>query len=107
MRKFNAIDQLEIFTGAGVPDEQAKVQVKALQLVKEDIESNLATKRDVKELDIKIETVRANLEEKIAKSELQLKHDLTLRMVYVALGSVSVLGALMAYLKFFVPVVIK
>ena len=51
---FNAIEQLEIFIQAGIPDEQAKAQVKALQLVKEDIESNLATKKDLEQVKAEI-----------------------------------------------------
>ncbi len=123
MSNFNAIEQLDLFTEAGFSDEQAKVQVRALQLVKEDIESNLATKKDLEHtraaleeknevtraeightraaLEEKIEVTRAAMEERIAKSELQLKHDLSLRMVYIALGSVGILSALMTYLKFF------
>ena len=111
---FNAIEQLENLIQAGIPDKQAKAQVKALQLVKEDIESNLATKKDLEhvkaELETKMEYAKAelkkdikNLDEKIGNAQSGFRKDVALIM-----GSYSalILGVLvtLAQLGLLTPV---
>lgn len=51
MNGFNAIEYVGKLREAGVPDEQAEAQVSILHDI---VESNLATKRDLKELELRM-----------------------------------------------------
>ena len=99
---FNALKYVEELRAAGFPDKQAEAQVRLLNDI---VDSDLATKRDIKELDLKIESTKNELKRDIKELdlkiestknelkrdikelELKLKHDLTLR-----LGSLLVIG---------------
>ncbi len=104
----NTLEYADRLIRAGVPEEQAKAQALVLYEI---INSTLATKRDIadiqrdiKGLDLKIEQVRANLELKIEKvrSDLskeieQMGHKLTVRMgvLYTSsIGAVLVMAKL-------------
>ena len=72
----NGLDSLgyaQKLVAAGVPREQAEAHASAMYGV---INSNLATKRDIKELDTKIETVRAELKRDIETTKAELKRDI-------------------------------
>ena len=58
----NTLEYAERLIRAGVPEEQAKAQALVLYEI---INSNLATKRDLKDVDLKIEQVRADLKKDI------------------------------------------
>ncbi len=51
MNGFNAIEYVGKLREAGVPDEQAEAQVSILHDI---VESNLATKRDLKKLELRM-----------------------------------------------------
>ena len=100
--KFNAFKYVDDLKEAGIPAKQAEAQIKVLATV---IESELASKQDIKELDLKIETVKAELKKNIETIKSELKQDiktlelkietvtkgLELRLVKT-LGSIMVLG---------------
>lgn len=48
---FDALKSVEELQGAGVPEIQAKAQIRILQEI---VESDLATKRDLKELELRL-----------------------------------------------------
>ncbi len=62
---FDALKYVETLRKAGIPDKQATAQVRVLNEV---IDSNLATKRDIKELEQKI----VMLEQKIVMMEQRI-----------------------------------
>ena len=66
---FNALKHVQELREAGVPQEQAEVQAKGLQLVQNDLLENLATKEDLKH---NIELLRKDMKE----SENNLKRDI-------------------------------
>ena len=73
---------------AGMPEAQAEVLARSQAVL---IDEKLATKRDLKELELK-------LTRDIQEMELRLKHDLTLRlgsMMVVAIGIVAALVKLL------------
>ena len=73
---------------AGMPEAQAEVLARSQATL---IDEKLATKRDLKELELK-------LTRDIQEMELRLKHDLTLRlgsMMVVAIGIVAALVKLL------------
>ena len=68
----NTLEYAERLMRAGVPEEQAKAQALVLYEI---INSNLATKQDLKDVDLKIEQVRADLKKdiKILEDKMALK----------------------------------
>jgi hypothetical protein len=68
---------------AGVPEKQAEVQAEAL---KEIIENNLATKKDIEEL-------KVSLENKLELKIKDLEYRLTVRMGVFAAAIITVLTA--------------
>ena len=70
---FNTLRFTEQLIHAGVPKEQAQAQALALYEV---INSNMATKRYIREIDLKIETVRAELKRDIEDVRTELKRDI-------------------------------
>lgn len=85
------IDELE---KAGVSEAQAKVQARALTKL---VDSNLATKHDIKELDLKIENFRAELKKDI---EL-LRKDLIIKLGSMIIGGfMATIGILTFILNF-------
>ncbi len=100
MRKFfDAFEKLDQYLAAGFTEEQARLQIQTLQELIEYKE--LATKRDIKELDTKIETAKKELDAKIETTKAELKHDFFVKMAYFSLAIISIQGSLMAYMKFF------
>ena len=120
-REFSALDYVKELRDAGVSQEQAEVQARHLELVKADIESNLATKRDIESVRKEIESVRKEIESvrkeiEMVRSELkkdiesvrsELKQDiaelnatLTFRMCCIVGVGVGLLGGLITALKF-------
>ena len=68
-REFNALDYVKELRDAGFKQEQAEVQARHLELVKADIESGLATKRDT-------ETIQSELKKDIEAVRSELKKDI-------------------------------
>ncbi len=68
----NTLEYAERLMRAGVPEEQAKAQALVLYEI---INSNLATKQNLKDVDLKIEQVRADLKKdiKILEDKMALK----------------------------------
>lgn len=88
MLVFDTLEYSEKMQAVGFTPEQAKMQAETL---KEILDENIATKRDLKE----IETA---LRRDIKEMELRLKHDLTLRlggMLVVGIGVVAILVKLL------------
>ena len=88
---FNALKYVEELEKAGVPEEQAKAQVR---LLNEIVDSDLATKRDIKELDVKLSQKIKELEIGVKKEikELELKLILKLGiMVTMGIGVIATL----------------
>ena len=69
---------------AGVPEEQAEVHAEALAVI---IDEKLATKRDLKELEI-------SLKRDMKELELRLKHDLTLRLGAMLATGITIIALL-------------
>ena len=71
---FNTLFYAEKLQKAGFSQEQAKAQ---LEMITEVIENNLATKRDLKELEIELKQnmkeLETNLKRDIKESEMKLK----------------------------------
>ena len=71
---FDTMDYAEQLIESGVPQQQAKVQSKALKAVVDDIVSNaLATKNDLTVTHTQITNKIANLELKITNLELKIE----------------------------------
>ena len=95
---FNALKYVEELRNAGMPEKQAKAQIRVLNEVvdselasKHDVETvRKELKRDIKELELKIETVRKELKRDIKELELRLTHTLTVR-----LGGLMALGVIL------------
>ena len=86
----------------GFTAEQAETSA---QIIGELIDSELATKRDLKELELKISQVEANLKRDIKESELRLEKslaDMHRQMWQVSVGTalmvITVLGFLFRFL---------
>ncbi len=73
MNGFNAFKYVENLREAGVPDKQAEAHLRVLHDI---VESNLATKRDIKELEQKMELeineVKRDIKEFEQKMELEI-----------------------------------
>ena len=95
-RVFSALDYAKELRDAGFNQEQAEVQARHLELLKADIESNLATKRDIESVRKEIEMVRSELKQDIA----ELNATLTFRMCCIVGVGVGLLGGLITALKF-------
>jgi hypothetical protein len=62
---------------SGIPEEQARAQVEALSIAFEQFQGeshyiDLATKHDIRELELKIELVRAELKRDMAETKAEL-----------------------------------
>jgi len=93
---------------AGVPEAQAKVQAEAMkeqndtvqEFIEDKIDNTLATKHDIKGLDVKI----AELAVKMKELEIEIKqlgNSLLYKLGGMIVGGVVVLGVLMTALKVF------
>ena len=66
----NTLEYAERLMRAGIPEEQAKAQAMVLYEI---INSSLATKRDLKDVDLKIEQVRAELKRDIKELDTKIE----------------------------------
>ncbi len=116
------IQNLDNLKSCGFSDEQSRGILKAMSknvATKSDVEiTKLELKRDIEEVrreisetksELKrdIEKVRADLFIKIEQVKGELNKDLTQRMFYFFLATVTILGSLMAWMKFLVPVIVQ
>ena len=91
---------------AGVPEEQAEVHAEALAVI---IDEKLATKRDLKELEISLKRdmkasevslkrdmkeLEVSLKRDMIELELRLKHDLTLRLGAMLATGITIIALL-------------
>ena len=117
-----SIRNLDNLVASGFTDSQARALLEAMSqnvATKSDVEiTKLELKRDIEEVrkeiaetksELKrdIEKVRADLFIKIEQVKGELNKDLSQRMFYFFLATVTILGSLMAWMKFFVPVIVK
>ena len=82
-------------TQAGMPEEQAEVLARSQAML---IDEKLATKQDLKELELRLKRDIQELTRDMKERELRLKHDLTVRlgsMMVVAIGVVAALVKLL------------
>ena len=87
-------------TQAGMPEEQAEVLARSQATL---IDEKLATKQDLKELEMRLvrdmKELETNLKRDMQEMELRLKHDMTVRlgsMMVVAIGVVAALVKLLS-----------
>ena len=87
-------------TQAGMPEEQTEVLARSQAML---IDEKLATKQDLKELEMRLvrdmKELETNLKRDMQEMELRLKHDMTLRlgsMMVVAIGVVAALVKLLS-----------
>ncbi len=110
-----SIRNLDNLMASGFTDSQARALLEAMSqnvATKSDVEiAKLELKRDIKEVENKIEKVRADLSKDIEKVRADLavkieetKGELTYRMFYFFLATIAVLGSLMGWMKFFIPI---
>lgn len=87
----NTLKYVRILENTGITREQAEAHVYVLS---EFLEGDLATKQDIKNLDIKLENLAINLEHKILQSEYRMT---------IKLGSIVtvVIAASTAIIKLF------
>lgn len=74
-----------------IPIIDDKAAKEIAEVIKDTIDSSLATKRDLKEL----ETI---LKRDMIELELRLKHDLTIRMAAIVTGAVAAIAAIVKLL---------
>ena len=68
--KFDALKYVEELKEAGYPENQAQAQIRIWNHI---VDSELATKRDIKELDIKIESVKSELKRDIKELDIKIE----------------------------------
>ena len=83
-------------TQAGMPEEQAEVLARSQATL---IDEKLATKRDLKELELRLKRDIQELKRDMQEMELRLKHDLTLRLGSMMVVAVGVVAALVKLLS--------
>ncbi|MCY4612902.1 MAG: hypothetical protein OXB94_04670 [Nitrospira sp.] len=81
---FDTLKSVEELQEAGIPENQAKAQVRVFQQI---IESDLATKRDVKEL-----------EQKLQQEMRELEYRLTIKTGLMVVASTGVILGTIQYL---------
>lgn len=89
----NTLEYADKLINAGVPEAQARAQA---NLLGEIISDNLATKENIKELDLKIETVRADLKRDIKELETKMEMKIETMGSKLTLHIVGYLAAIMA-----------
>ena len=103
---FSALEYSKELRAAGFSQEQAELQARQFELIASEISQELATKRDVKELDLKIVNVEkriTDVEKKITDVEKKITESEKEIIKYVGnqnLKLIGVLGVLIALLKF-------
>lgn len=81
---FDTLRSVEELQEAGIPENQAKAQVRVFQQI---IESDLATKRDMKEL-----------EQKLQQEMRELEYRLTIKLGLMVVASTGVILGTIQYL---------
>ena len=66
---FDTLKSVEELQEAGIPENQAKAQVRVFQQI---IESDLATKRDIKELEQEMLQLKKDLQQEMREMEYRL-----------------------------------
>ena len=99
---FNALECVQDLRKAGFTQEQAEVQARHIEKVKADLETHLATKKDIEQL---VQATKKDIEQlaQATKKDLQnLKNELlwklTLAMAAL-LGAAKILNMLPSYLN--------
>ena len=90
----NTLEYAQKLKAVGVPPEQAEAHAMAIYEI---VNSNLATKRDIKELDLKIETIKAELKRDIKELELKIENSnnkQTLKLGSILIIALTVIVAL-------------
>ena len=85
---FDTLAYTKKLKAAGVPEKQAEIQAETFAEI---IEERLATKQDLKEMEI---TLRRDMKE----LELRLKHDLTIRMGTITAAAIAIVATLVKLL---------
>ena len=83
-------------TQAGMPEEQAEVLARSQAML---IDEKLATKQDLKELELRLKRDIQELKRDMQEMELRLKHDLTVRLGSMMVVAVGVIAALVKLLS--------
>ena len=83
-------------TQAGMPEEQAEVLARSQAML---IDEKLATKQDLKELELRLKRDIQELKRDMQEMELRLKHDLTVRLGSMMVVAVGVIVALVKLLS--------
>ena len=83
-------------TRAGMPEEQAEVLARSQATL---IDEKLATKQDLKELELRLKRDIQELKRDMQEMELRLKHDLTVRLGSMMVVAVGVIVALVKLLS--------
>ena len=81
---FDTLAYAKKLIAAGVSEKQAEVQAEALAEI---VEDQLATRKDLKEMEV-------SLERSIKELELRLKYELTLRMGIMLAAAISIIAAI-------------
>jgi len=89
---FDTLGSFEKLKAAGIPENQAKAQV---EVIREVIEDKLATKRDLKELELMIRQEISTVRQEMKELELRL----TTRFGAMIAAAVAILAALIVLMK--------
>ena len=88
---FDTLKSVEELQEAGIPESQAKAQVRVFQRI---IESDLATKRDIKELEQEMLQLKKELQQEMR----ELEYRLTIKTGLMVVASTGVILGTMQYL---------
>ena len=97
---FDTHASVKELTQAGMPEEQAEVLARSQAAL---IDEKLATKQDLKELEMRLvrdmKELETNLKRDMQEMELRLKHDMTVRLGSMMVVAVGVIAALVKLLS--------
>ena len=88
---FDTLKSVEELQEAGIPENQAKAQVRVFQQI---IESDLATKRDIKELEQEMLQLKKELQQEMR----ELEYRLTIKTGLMVVASTGVILGTIQYL---------
>ncbi len=88
---FDTLKSVEELQEAGIPEDQAKAQVRVFQRI---IESDLATKRDIKELEQEMLQLKKELQQEMR----ELEYRLTIKTGLMVVASTGVILGTTQYL---------
>ena len=95
---FSALEYAKELRAVGVPQEQAELQARQFELMRHEIESDLATKRDIemaeKNFEKNIRMAEKNLEKNMETEMAKLGNTLTLRVLMIVGLFATILGLL-------------